>query len=126
MLVGHTSSLMPNSHGIDRTMISGAADPELHRDIVQVLVSEYERNTPPGPIEGVSRDVLASVWGFYAQINRLARSSMLLMDNGMGHETHILTRAALEHEILLHWIVERRDEGVAAVLASQSKRVNEN
>jgi hypothetical protein len=107
-------------------MSTGAADPDLHRSIVQVLVSEYEHGTPPSRIEGVSRDVLACIWGFYAQINRLARSSLLLIDNGMGNETHILTRTALEHEILLHWIAERRDEGVAAVLASQSKRVNEN
>jgi hypothetical protein len=106
-------------------MASGAADFELHRSIVQVLVSEHERSTPPRDIEGVSRDVVACAWGFYAQINRLARASLLLIDNGMGHETYILVRVALEHAVLLHWVVERRDEGVAAVLASQSKRVNQ-
>src|SRR5579862_4481243 len=103
----------------------GAADLELHRSIVQVLVSEYERSTPPRDIEGVSREVLACAWGFYAQINRLGRALLLLLDNGMSHETYILARVALEHAVLLHWVVERRDKGVAAVLASQSKRVSQ-
>jgi hypothetical protein len=106
-------------------MASGAADLELHRSIVQVLVSEYERGIPPRDIEGVSREVLACAWGFYAQVNRLARALLLLIDNGMGHETYILARVALEHTVLLHWVVERRDAGVAAVLASQSKRVSQ-
>ena len=104
---------------------SGTVDPELHRSIVQVLVSEYERSPAPRNIEGVSPDVFACAWGFYAQINRFGRASILLIDNGMGHETHVFVRVALEHAILLHWIVERRDEGVAAVLASQSKRVGQ-
>lgn len=104
---------------------SEAVEPELHRSIVQVLISEYERNPAPCYIDGVSRDVLACAWGFYAQVNRLGRASLLLTDNEMGHETHVLVRVALEHTILLHWVVERRDDGVSAVLASQSKRVNQ-
>jgi hypothetical protein len=104
-------------------MTSGATDTELHRSIVEVLVAEYERGVPPVSIPGVSRDVLACTWGFYAQIHRLGRSLLILADNGMGHETHILVRVALEHAILLHWLVERGEKGAKAILASQSGNV---
>lgn len=107
-------------------MTTGSTDPELYRGIVQVLVAEYECGRPPSRIEGVSRDVLACAWGFYSQINRLGRAALLLTDNGMGHETHVLARVALEHAVLLHWVIERRDKGVAAILASQSNRVNQS
>lgn len=104
-------------------MTSGAADSELHRSIVEVLVAEYERGTPPASIPGVSHEVLACAWGFYAQIHRLGRSLLVLTDSGMGHETHILARVALEHTILLHWVVERRDAGAKAIVARQSESV---
>jgi hypothetical protein len=104
-------------------MTSGATDTALHRSIVEVLVAEYERAVPPVSIPGVSHDVLACTWGFYAQIHRLGRSLLILADNGMGHETHILARVALEHTILLHWLVERREVGAKAILASQSGNV---
>jgi hypothetical protein len=104
-------------------MTRGATDTKLHRSIVEVLVAEFERGVPPVSIPGVSRDVLACTWGFYAQIHRLGRSMLLLDDNGMGHETHILVRVALEHTILLHWLVERGEAGAKAILASQSGNV---
>jgi hypothetical protein len=99
--------------------------PNLHRQIVEVLVTEFKRSVPPRHIDGVSRDLLACAWGFYAQVNRLARAFLLLSDADMGHETNILIRVALEHTILLHWVVELRDKGVAAILATQSKRVDQ-
>jgi len=37
-----------------------------------------------------------------------------------------MVRVALEHTVLLHWVVERGDAGVAAMLASQSKSVNKS
>jgi hypothetical protein len=104
-------------------MTSGATDTELHRSIVEVLVAEYEYGVPPVSIPGVSRDVLACTWGFYAQVHRLGRSLLILADNGMGHETHILVRVALEYAILLHWLVERGDAGAKAIVASQSGNV---
>lgn len=102
-------------------MVSGATDSQLHRNIVEVLVADYENGTPPTSLPGISRDVLACMWGFYAQIHRLGRSLLLLVDNGMGHETHIIARVALEYTIMLHWIVERQDAAVKAILASQSQ-----
>jgi len=42
----------------------------------------------------------------------------------MAQEAHVMVRVALEHTVLLHWVVERGDAGVAAMLASQSKSVN--
>jgi Family of unknown function (DUF5677) len=99
--------------------------PKLHRQIVEVLVSEFEQGAPPHQIDGISRDLLACAWGLYAQINRLGRAFLLLTDSDMGHETNILIRVVLEHTILLHWVAELGDRGVAAILASQSKRVDQ-
>jgi hypothetical protein len=35
-----------------------------------------------------------------------------------------MVRVALEHTVLLHWLVERGEAGVAAILASQSQNVD--
>jgi hypothetical protein len=47
-----------------------------------------------------------------------------MTDNGMGHEAGIMARVMMEHTIVMHWIIERGNEGVDALLASQSKRMN--
>ena len=48
---------------------------------------------------------------------------MLLADNGMGQESIVLNRVMLEHTIVLHWIIERGDDGINAMLANQSKQM---
>jgi hypothetical protein len=35
----------------------------------------------------------------------------------------VLARVMLEHTIVLHWIIERGDDGIDAVLANQSKQM---
>jgi hypothetical protein len=105
-------------------MVSGAIDYQLHRDIIEVLVADFENDTsPPISLPGISRDALACTWGFYAQVHRLGRSLLLLIDNDMEHETHIIARVALEYTIMLHWIVERKEAAVKAILASQSNNI---
>lgn len=96
---------------------------ELYRQITDVLLAEHEASRPPGADEGYPLRQLACAWGLYAQIYRFGRAAVLLSDNGMGHETNVLVRSMLEHTVLLHWVVERGDEGVEAVIANQSKRL---
>lgn len=107
-------------------MDTGVTDPQLHRQIVEVLVAEFERGEVPTRLERVSARVFACAWGFYAQIHRHAKAALVLTDAGMAQETHIMVRVALEHTVMLHWIVERREAGVTALLASQSESVNKS
>ena len=47
----------------------------------------------------------------------------MLADNGMDQEGIALVRVMLEHTIMLHWIVERGDDGIDAMRANQSKQM---
>jgi hypothetical protein len=105
---------------------TGATDPQLHRQIVEVLVAEFERSQVPTPLDDVSGRLFACAWGLYAQIHRHARAALVLTDADMAQETHVMVRVALEHTVLLHWVVERGNMGVAAMLASQSRSVNKS
>jgi hypothetical protein len=107
-------------------MAVGATDPRLHRQIVEALVGEFERSAVPTPLGDVPALVFGCAWGLYAQINRHARAALVLTDADMAQETHVLVRVALEHTILLHWVIERREAGVAAMLASQSQSVSKS
>lgn len=95
----------------------------LYRHIADVLLAEHEASTPPTVDDGYPIRLLSCTWGIYAQIYRFGRSAVMLMDSGMGQEAIVLVRAMLEHAILLHWIVERGDDGVEALLANQEKRI---
>jgi hypothetical protein len=53
-------------------------------------------------------------------------AALVLADADMAQEAHVMVRVALEHTILLHWVVERAEAGVAAMLASQSENVNKS
>jgi hypothetical protein len=105
---------------------TGATDPQLHRQIVEVLVAEFERSEVPARRDDVSGKVFACAWGLYAQTHRHAKAALVLTDADMAQEAHVMVRVALEHTVLLHWVVERGDAGVAALLASQSKSVNKS
>lgn len=59
-------------------------------------------------------------------MHRHARAAVPLSDNGMGHEAGIIARIMMEHTVVTHWIVERGDDGVDALLANQSKRMKPN
>jgi hypothetical protein len=96
---------------------------DLYRHVVDVLLAEHERSSPPLVSEGYPIHMLSCTWGIYAQINRFGRGSLTLIDSGLGHEANVLVRAMLEHTIMLHWIIERGDEGVDALIANQSKRI---
>lgn len=96
---------------------------KLYRDILDVLLAEYDSSTPPGRTSGYPEHLLACVWGLYCQIHRHARAAVLLSDNGMGHEAGIIARIMMEHTVVMHWIVEQGDDGVDALLANQSKRM---
>ncbi len=95
----------------------------LYRHIVDVLLAEHEASDPPGINDGYPIHQLSCVWGIYAQIHRFGRAAVMLSDNGMGHEANILVRAMLEYTVLLHWAIDRGDDGVDAVLANQSKQM---
>jgi hypothetical protein len=47
----------------------------------------------------------------------------MLADQGMDQEGLVLVRVMLEHTIMLHWIVERADDGIDAMHANQSKQM---
>jgi hypothetical protein len=47
----------------------------------------------------------------------------MLIDNDMAHEATDLIRSVLEYTVVMHWIIERGEPGVDAMLANQSKRV---
>jgi Family of unknown function (DUF5677) len=96
---------------------------------VEVLVAgqpQFERGEVPTRLERVSARVFACAWGLYAQAHRHAKAALVLTDAGMAQETHVMVRVALEHTVMLHWIVERGEAGVTALLASQSESVNKS
>lgn len=99
------------------------ANPVLYRQIVDVLLAEHEASTPPCPQDEALARRLAVTWGIYCQVHRFARAAILLADGGMGQESVVLTRVMLEHTIVLHWIIERGDDGIDAMLANQSKQM---
>jgi Family of unknown function (DUF5677) len=99
------------------------ADPALYRHIVDVLLAEHEKSEPPRPRDEPTARMLAVTWGIYCQVHRFARAAVLLGDNGMGQEGVVLVRTMLEHTVVLHWIIERGDDGVDAMLANQSKQM---
>ena len=99
------------------------ADAALYRQIVDVLLAEHEKSTPPQPRDEDSAKMLSVTWGLYCQVYRLARASILLADNGMGQEGIVLKRVMLEHTIVLHWVIVRGGDGVEAIRANQSKQM---
>ena len=66
------------------------ADAALYRQIVDVLLAEHEKSTPPQPQDADTASMLSVTWGLYCQVHRLARASILLADNGMGQEGVVL------------------------------------
>jgi hypothetical protein len=106
------------------SIIPGAADAVLHRQIVDVLTAEYENGAPPDFADGTPPGVIACAWGLYAQVHRHARAVIVLTEAGMDHEAHVHVRAALEHTVLLHWVIERGQPGVDAVLSNQAAQVD--
>ena len=99
------------------------ADAALYRQIVDVLLAEHEKSTPPQPRDEDMARKLSVTWGLYCQVHRLARASILLADNGMGQEGIVLNRVMLEHTIVLHWVIARGDDGIEAIRANQSKQM---
>jgi hypothetical protein len=104
-------------------MANQAPDLLLYRQIVDVLVTEHNSSRPPDVNDGYPVKQLACTWGIYCQIHRFARAAVLLIDNEMGREANVIVRVMLEHTVVLHWIIERGDEGVDALLAKQSKQM---
>jgi uncharacterized protein DUF5677 len=99
------------------------ADAALYRQIVDVLLAEHEKSTPPQPSDEQMAEQLSVAWGLYCEVHRLARAAMLLADNGMGNEGVVLNRVMLEHTIVLHWVIARGHDGIEAIRASQSKQM---
>ncbi|HUC23997.1 MAG TPA: DUF5677 domain-containing protein [Streptosporangiaceae bacterium] len=97
--------------------------PALYRQIVDVLLTEPEKSAPPRPRDISTAGKLAVTWGLYCQVYRLARSATMLAGRGMDQEGLVLVRVMLEHTIMLHWIVERGDDGIYAMHANQSKQM---
>src|SRR5712692_7845762 len=102
-------------------MSTGLSDFALQRQIVDVFVAEYAKDGPPAAAPRTQ--LMGCAWGLYAQVYRHARAALVLTDAAMEHEAHVHLRAALEHAIMLHWVVERGDAGVEAILASQERQV---
>jgi Family of unknown function (DUF5677) len=97
-------------------------DRAIYRQVVDVLLAEHERRKLPDANDYPLK-IISCVWGLYCYIHRLARAAVLLGDGGMEMEANILVRVMLEHTLVLHWIIERGDEGVNAMNASQAKQV---
>ncbi len=98
-------------------------DAALYRQVVDVLLAEHEASTPPQPADDATARKLSVSWGLYCQVHRFARGALLLADNGMGHEGAVLCRAALEHTVVLHWVIARGDDGIDAMHANQSRQM---
>lgn len=99
-------------------------DRQLYRNIVDVLLAEHKVSVPP--TDAATQDtakLLGCAWGLYCQIHRHAQAAVLLHDNAMEHEAGIMARVMMEHTVVMHWIVERGDKGVDALLANQAKRM---
>lgn len=54
------------------------ANAALYRQIVDVLLAEHEKSTPPQPRDAGTARKLAVTWGLYCQVYRLARSATML------------------------------------------------
>jgi hypothetical protein len=98
-------------------------DAALYRQIVDVLLAEHEGSAPPRPRDDDMARKLSVTWGLYCQVHRFARSAMMLADQGMAQAGIVLIRVMLEHPIMLHWIIERGDDGIDATHANQSKQM---
>jgi hypothetical protein len=99
------------------------AEERLYRHIVDVLLTEHESGQLPESIPENSLRQVSCAWGLYCHIHRTARAAVILMDNNMRHEANILVRVMLEHTLVLHWIIERGDDGVDALEANQAKQI---
>jgi hypothetical protein len=97
-------------------------DQRIYRHIVDVLLAEHESRGIPNADDYPTK-LLACIWGLYAYIHRLARVVTLLADKGISFEANPTVRVILEHTIVLHWIVERGDDGVDALIANQTKQM---
>jgi hypothetical protein len=98
-------------------------DAALYRQIVDVLLAEHEKSTPPQPPDADTARKLTVTWGLYCQVHRLGRSATMLADHAMDQEGLVLIRVMLEHTITLHWVVERGDDGIDTMYANQSKQM---
>jgi len=54
------------------------------------------------------------VYPWVAQTTRFGRAFLILEKNDLAHEGHVLTRSALEHALMAHWVAITGDAGVAA------------
>lgn len=97
-------------------------DEKIYRQIVDVLLKEREDQGVPDFSEYPTK-VVSCVWGLYSYIYRLGKATTILIDDGMVFEVIPMIRIMLEHTIVLHWIVERGDEGVDAMIANQAKQM---
>jgi 8-amino-7-oxononanoate synthase len=55
------------------------------------------------------------------QIHRHARATAVLANNGLEREVALIARIMLEYTVVMHWVIEREDKGIDALLAKQSK-----
>jgi hypothetical protein len=99
-------------------------EPKIYRYILDVLLREFEESAAPTYRDNYPARILSCAWGLYAHIHRMSRAVRLLVDSSMPHEAVPLARSVLEYTIVLHWIIERGEAGVDAMLANQRKRVN--
>jgi hypothetical protein len=97
-------------------------DENIYRQIVDILLREREDQGVPD-FTGYPTKVATCVWGLYSYIYRLGRATTILIDDGMAFEAIPMIRIMLEHTIVLHWIVERGNEGVDAMIANQAKQM---
>jgi hypothetical protein len=56
------------------------ADAVLYRQIVDVLLAENEKSTPPRPRDEQTAGHLAVAWGLYCEVHRLPCDAMLLAE----------------------------------------------
>lgn len=86
------------------SVVPGAADSVLYRQIVDVLTAEYENGPLPNFADGTPPGVIACAWGLYAQVHRHARAAIVLTEAGMDHEAHLHVRVRNWSIEALHWI----------------------
>jgi hypothetical protein len=94
----------------------------IYRQVVDVLLAEHDARSVPDATEYPIK-ILGCAWGIYSYIHRLGRAATVLADNGMSFEVLPLARIMLEHAIVLHWVIERGDDGVDTMLANQATQM---
>jgi Family of unknown function (DUF5677) len=95
---------------------------ERYRRAIDEMVRALAQMPTPLTLANPNRvRCLQLAYGWGAEIHRLARAVIVLLDAGLGHEARPIVRVLLEHTVTLHWLVEAGDGAAEAFLARHER-----